>query len=127
MSRKKGFTFEAIAQRCLEANGLIHIASNLIVEGGEIDLLMQASTSIHDHVDTGEVCIVEVKGRSTISDWNSETVSMQKSLRWRRAAEYIWWRIEVGDLGVPLPVAGVQFVLVTIENETVHVTWNAMD
>lgn len=127
MSREKGFEFEAVANQLLTAKGLIHIASNIVVEGGEIDLLMQASTSILGMVDRGEICIVEVKGRKSLSDWNSEMVSIHKSLRWKKASEIVWWHIESGTIQTPLEPTGVQVVLVTIENGEVHITWNAMD
>ena len=127
MSREKGFEFEAVANRLLKTKGLIHIASNIVVEGGEIDLLMQASTSIPGVVERGEICIVEVKGRNRPPDWNCEMVTIQKSLRWRHASEIVWWRIESDTIQTPLEPTGVQVVLVAIENGEVYITWNAMD
>ena len=40
---------------------------------------MQSTVNIDDVLMLGEVCIVEVKGRATKSDWNDE-VCLQKVL-----------------------------------------------
>ena len=103
------------------------IAKNIVVSGGEVDILMQATVDIEDVLMLGEVCVVEVKGRAMNSDWNDEVVSPAKTRRWRLAAEHVFWRLEDGEWTMPLSVTGVQLVLVRIENQLVEVNWHAID
>ena len=127
LSRTLGNQYEKLARSHLESLGLVFIASNIVVNGGEIDLLMQSTVNVGNELCLGEVCIVEVKGRGRFSQWNDEVVSAQKVKRWALAAQYVLWRLEDGEWDVIVPITGIQFVLVRIEKQTVEVTWHATD
>ncbi len=103
------------------------MASNVVVNGGEVDLLMQSEVDIEGELRIGELCIIEVKGRTVKSDWNDEVVSPRKAKRWRVAAQHVLWRLEDGEWNTPLAMTGIQFVLVRIEDHMVEVNWHAMD
>lgn len=105
----------------------MYIASNIVVQGGEVDLLMQSCVYIEDVLDRGELCIVEVKGRKRESEWNDEVVSPMKARRWALAAQHVMWRLEDGEWSTPSPITGIQFVLVRVESQTVEVNWHATD
>ena len=127
LSRKSGNQYELVAREYLESIGVRFIDSNIVGNGGEVDLLMQSAVTIDDVLMVGEVCIVEVKGRAMKSDWNAEVVSPAKARRWRLAAQHVFWRLEDGEWSIPHPVSGVQLVLVRIENQLVEVNWHAID
>lgn len=127
LSRQLGNQYEGLAKQYLESIGLMYIASNIVVEGGEVDLLMQSSVNIEDVLAVGELCIVEVKGRKQKSEWNNGVVSPTKARRWSLAAQHVMWRLEDGIWTTPSPITGIQFVLVRIENQTVDVNWHATD
>ena len=101
--------------------------ANVVVNGGEVDLLMQSSVNINGQLRMGELCIIEVKGRTVKSDWNDEVVSPRKAKRWRLAAQHVLWRLEDGEWNLPFDMTGIQFVLIHIEENMVEVNWNAMD
>ena len=61
LSRRVGTQYERLAREYLESIGLVFIASNIVVDGGEVDLLMQSTVNIDEVLMLGEVCIVEVK------------------------------------------------------------------
>ena len=100
LSRRSGKRYELVAREYLESIGLVFIAGNIVVNGGEVDLLMQSTVNIDDVLMLGEVCIVEVKGRATKSDWNDEVVSPAKARRWRLAAQHVFWRLEDGEWSI---------------------------
>ena len=127
MSRHIGNKYEELARQFLESLGLVHIASNIVIPGGEIDLLMQSNVDVETQLFVGELCIVEVKGRKKKSEWNENLVSNKKARRWRLAAQHVLWRLEDGEWKIPLPMTGIQLVLVQIENNTVDVNWHALD
>ena len=127
MSRHVGNQYELQSKQHLESLGLLHIASNIVVPGGEVDLLMQSTVQLHEYLYFGEVCIVEVKGRKRASEWNVELVSLKKAKRWREAARYVLWKLEEEEWRLPLPLSGIQFVLVEIENQQLEVNWHAID
>ena len=127
MSRQIGNHYEELARQRLESLGLTCIVSNIVVNGGEVDLLMQSSTNLQNLLWVGELCIVEVKGRQRESEWNDEVVTPTKVRRWRQAAQHVLWRLEDGEWEIASPITGVQFVLVRIEKETVEVNWHAID
>ena len=60
---KTGNQYENQTKQYLESLGFLHIASNIVVRGGEVDLLMQSSVQLSNDVFTGELCIVSAKGR----------------------------------------------------------------
>lgn len=127
MSRLVGNQYEKQARQYLESVGLLHIASNIVVPGGEIDLLMQSSIQLDDRLVIGELCIVEVKGRNKVSIWNEVVVSARKAQRWRLASQHVLWRLEEGEWSIPLSLTGVQLVLIQIENQQLEVNWHALD
>ena len=127
LSRALGNQYEQHAKTHLESLGLVFLASNIVVNGGEIDLLMQSTVNAGEELCLGEVCIVEVKGRGYSSQWSDEVVSAQKAKRWALAAQYVLWRLEDGEWDIIAPITGIQFVLVRIEKQTVDVTWHAID
>ena len=127
MSKKVGNLYESQARKHLEKLGLVHIASNIVVPGGEVDLLMQSSVQLYDDLLLGELCIVEVKGRNKQSEWNGDLVSTTKAVRWCIAAQHVLWRLEEGEWRIPLSLTGIQLVLVQIENGLVEVNWHALD
>lgn len=127
LSRALGNQYEQLARAHLESLGLVSLATNIVVNGGEIDLLMQSTVNVGEELCLGEVCIVEVKGRGSSSQWNDEVVSAQKAKRWVLAAHYVLWRLEDGEWDIIVPITGIQFVLVRIEKQTVDVTWHAID
>ena len=105
----------------------MYMASNIVVQGGEVDLLMQSSVNIEGVLVVGELCIVEVKGRKRESEWNDEVVSPTKARRWALAAQHVMWRLEEGEWTTHSPITGIQFVLVRVENQMVEVNWHATD
>ena len=119
--------YEIQARQHLEMLGLIHISSNIIVPGGEVDLLMQSSVRIEDRLLVGELCIIEVKGRTKQSEWNTEIMSMRKIRRWQMASKHVLWRVEDGEWYMPLSLTGIQLVFVWIENQQLEVNWHAID
>ena len=127
MSRQVGNEYEKQARQHLESLGLLHIASNIVVPGGEVDLLMQSGTHLHDRLFVGELCFVEVKGRNITTSWNDNVVSARKKQRWRLASQHVLWRLEEGEWIMPLSLTGMQFVLVHIENQRLEVNWHAID
>ena len=127
MSRQVGNRYEAEAWKYLEAQGFSFIAANVYVDGGEIDLVVQATNLIRGCVDVGEVCIVEVKGRRRISEWNIDVVSPEKLRRWSRAAYALVLEFETGIHEAPLDISGFQTVLIQIESSEIDIQWNAFD
>ena len=127
MSRQTGNQYEVQAKQHLESLGLLHIASNIVVPGGEVDLLMQSAIQLDKHLFVGEICIVEVKGRSKASEWNIDIVSPRKMQRWQLAAQHVLWRLEQGEWCIPLLFTGIQLVFVKIENQQLEVNWHAID
>ena len=127
LSREIGNQYERLAQQYFESIGLIFMASNVVVNGGEVDLLMQSEVDIEGELRMGELCIIEVKGRKVKSDWTDEVVSLRKAKRWRLAAQHVLWRLEDGEWSIPLAMTGIQFVLVRIEGQMIEVNWNATD
>lgn len=127
MSRQVGNRYEDDARRYLETLGFSFIAANIYLEGGEIDLVVQATLSIQGCVDIGEVCIVEVKGRRRMSEWNTDLISSHKRKRWGTAALALVCEFDDGRRLAPLNISGFQTVLVQIENAVIDVQWNAFD
>lgn len=127
MSRRLGDGYEQLVCEQLNELGLVLLAKNVYVEGGEIDLLMQASSEITPHVEVGEICIVEVKGRQSISDWNQNVVSITKKRRWQSSAIQVIWMIEDREIVAKQPITGYQMVLVRVEGSAVDIQWNVCD
>jgi len=127
MSRRLGDGYEQLVCEQLNELGLVLLAKNVYVEGGEIDLLMQASSAIIPHVEVGEICIVEVKGRQSISEWNETVVSATKKRRWQSSALQVIWMIEDREIVAKQPITGYQMVLVRVEGSAVDIQWNVCD
>lgn len=127
MSRRLGDGYEQLVCEQLNELGLVLLAKNVYVEGGEIDLLMQASSAMTPHVEAGEICIVEVKGRQSISEWNETVVSETKKRRWQSSALQVIWMIEDREIVAKQPITGYQMVLVRVEGSTVDIQWNVCD
>lgn len=127
MSRESGNCFELLARVELEKLGLVFLDQNVYLEGGEIDLLMQASRNIDQSVSLGEICIIEVKGRSTRTEWNDLVVSPSKHRRWSRAALALWEQFDSQSRQAELEITGFQLVLVSFEANECQVCWNACD
>lgn len=127
MSRESGNCFERLARLELEKLGLVYLDQNVYLEGGEVDLLMQSTKNIDQSVSIGEVCIVEVKGRSTRTEWNDVVVSPSKQRRWSRASLALWEQFDSQSRLAPLKITGFQLVLVSFEANECQVCWNACD
>ena len=127
MSRENGNRYETEARKYFESQGFSFIAANVYVDGGEIDLVVQATDAISGCVEIGEVCIVEVKGRRRTSEWNMDVVSPQKLRRWNRAAYALLVEFEDGVRQAPLTISGFQVVLFRIESSEIDIQWNAFD
>ena len=79
MTTKKGRDFEEKAVQTLSSLGLVVIERNVHTPYGEIDIVA---------LDGATLCIVEVKGRTSSSEWDVDCIPRKKQLRIAQSAEY---------------------------------------
>ena len=79
MTTKKGRDFEEKAVQSLSALGLVVIDRNIHTPYGEIDIVA---------LDGDTLCIVEVKGRTSPSEWDIDCIPRKKQIRIAQSVEY---------------------------------------
>ena len=126
MSRAVGNDYEDQVAEWLLAQGCTVICRNWYAGQGELDIVAQSHQTT-PMMNSGELLIVEVKGRRNSSGWNRELISSAKSRALRFAAEDLIQNIEAGQVPLPEPMSGMQFVLISIVNHRFQVIWNALD
>jgi putative endonuclease len=99
-ARRAGATAEELAQAALEARGLVTLDRNVVMRGGELDLVMR---------DGATIVIVEVRHRSGDAFGGAAaSIDARKRARLRRAAAVWLARHALSEAAVRLDVVLVE-------------------
>ena len=126
MSRKIGNAYEDRVVSWVLEMGWVLICRNWSTRQGEIDLVAQALETT-DHVNKGEVIIIEVKGRQKTSEWHQELISHKKHLALMRVVQAFQFAIDSDQVELPTDMTGLQIVVVQIIGDNFDIIWNALD